>query len=276
MVLDEGGMILPEPIGGAKGVFAMVGLGEKGYTDLKFTARSTGGHASTPGKNTPLVRLGKFMAAVEKSDIFEAEIPEAIARMFKKLSTTMKQPLKFVLGHPGLFKPVLVKVIPSISSAAGAMLKTTLAFTQAKGSDGANVLPQEAYVIGNMRFSHHQGREASIAAVTELAKKFDIETEVIQSGFSSPISPVDSDAFRLVEQAVSAAYPGVITSPYLMTGASDSRFLSRVCDNCIRFAPFKISNEQMATVHGIDENIDVETLAPGVDFYKFIIREAGA
>ncbi|MBQ8796800.1 MAG: M20/M25/M40 family metallo-hydrolase [Oscillospiraceae bacterium] len=275
MVLDEGGMILPEPIGGAKGVFAMVGLGEKGYTDLKFIARSTGGHASTPGKNTPLVRLGKFMAAVEKSDIFEAEIPEAIAQMFKKLSATMKQPLKFVLGHPGLFKPVLVKVIPSISSAAGAMLKTTLAFTQAKGSDGSNVLPQEAYVVGNMRFSHHQGREASIEAVKKLAAKFDIETEVLQLGFASPISDVNSDAFRLVERAVDSAYPGVITSPYLMTGASDSRFLSRVCDNCIRFAPFKISNEQMATVHGIDENIDVDTLAPGVDFYKFIIKEAG-
>ena len=275
MVLDEGGMILPEPIGGAKGDFAMVGLGEKGYADLKFTARSAGGHASTPGKNTPLVRLGKFMAAVEKSDIFEAQIPDAIAQMFKKLSTTMDQPLKFVLGHPGLFKPVLVKVVPSISNTAGAMLKTTLAFTQAKGSDGANVLPQEAYVIGNMRFSHHQGMEASIEAVRQLAAKFDIETEVIQPGFSSPITPVNSDAFRLVERAVDAAYPGVITSPYLMTGASDSRFLSRVSDNCIRFAPFKISNEQMATVHGIDENIDVETLAPGVDFYKFIIREAG-
>ena len=68
-VLDEGGMILPEPIGGAKGDFAMVGLGEKGCADLKFIARSGGGHASTPGKNTPLVRLGKFMAAAEKKPL---------------------------------------------------------------------------------------------------------------------------------------------------------------------------------------------------------------
>ena len=30
MVLDEGGMILTEPIGGAKGDFAMIGVGEKG------------------------------------------------------------------------------------------------------------------------------------------------------------------------------------------------------------------------------------------------------
>ena len=275
MVLDEGGMILPEPIGGAKGVFAMVGLGEKGSADLKFIARSGGGHASTPGKNTPLVRLGKFMAAVEKSNIFVGDIPPAICKMFEKVASTMSQPLKFVLGHPKLFKPVLLKVIPLVSTTAGAMLRTTLAFTQAKGSDGANVLPQEAYVIGNMRFSHHQGGEQSIAAVTKLAEKFDIETQVLEPGFASPLSDSESEAFRLVERAVTATFPGVITSPYLMTGASDSRFLSRVCDQCLRFAPFQISNAQLSTVHGIDENVDLASLSPAVDFYKFILKEAG-
>lgn len=276
MVLDEGGMILEEPIGGAKGTFAMVGLGEKGCADLKFIARSAGGHASTPGKNTPLVRLGKFMAAVDKGGLFKADIPPAICQMFEKLASTMSQPLRFVLGHPRLFKPVLLKVIPMVSATAGAMLQTTLAFTQAKGSDGSNVLPQEAYVIGNMRYSHHQGGEKSMEAVRRLAQKFDIETEVLEPGFASPLSSSDSDAFRLVEKAVSAAYPGVITAPYLMTGASDSRFLSRVSDNCIRFAPFQISDEQLESIHGIDENVDLSTLAPAVDFYKYILKEAGA
>ena len=274
MVLDEGGMILEEPIGGARGKFAMVGLGEKGIADLKFVARSSGGHASTPGKNTPLVRLGKFMVAVEKSHIFEADIPPAIGKMFETLSASMSQPLKFVLGHPKLFKPVLLKAIPAVSGTAGAMLKTTLAFTMAHGSEGSNVLPQEAWVIGNMRYSHHQGAEESIEAVRKLAAEFDIETIVLESGVSSHISDHDSDAFRLVEAAVSKAFPDVITSPYLMTGASDSRFMSRVSDHCMRFVPFLISDKQLDSVHGIDENVDVATLAPAVDFYKYFIREA--
>ncbi len=274
MVLDEGGMILPEPIGGAKGTFAMVGLGEKGSATLKFIARSTGGHASTPGKNTPLVRLGKFMAAADRKNLFKADLSPAICEMFRKLSTTMSQPLRFILGHPEVFKPLLVRVIPSVSPAASAMVKTTLAFTMASGSAGTNVLPQEAWVIGNMRFSHHQGGEGSIEAVRKLAKKYNIETVVLNPGFSSPISDHRSDAFRLVEQAVSLIFPDVITTPYLMTGASDSRFLSRVCDNCIRFAPFRISHEQMDSVHGLNENLDLSTLAPAVDFYKYILTEA--
>jgi len=274
LVLDEGGMILEEPISGAKGKFAMIGLGEKGCADLKFTAHSSGGHASTPEKNTPLVRLGKFMAAAEKANIFSSDIPSPICEMFKKVASSMNQPLKFILEHPHFFKPILLKVIPLVSSTAGAMLKTTLAFTMAKGSDGSNVLPQEAWVVGNMRYSHHQGATSSFEEIRKLAQKFDIEMEILDSGISSVLSDHNTDAFRLIERAVNAIFPEVVTSPYLMTGASDCRFMTRVSENCFRFAPFEITQEQMNSIHGVNEHIDITALAPAVDFYKFIIQEA--
>ena len=273
LVLDEGGMILDEPLSGAKGTFAMIGLGEKGCADLKFIARSAGGHASTPGKDTPLVRLGKFMAEAEKTDLFNADMHPAIQEMLRRMAGTMSQPLRFVLGNPRWFKGLLLRMMPVVSASAGAMLKTTLAFTMAKGSDGSNVLPQEAWVVGNMRYSHHQGGEDSIAAVRKLAQRFDIETVVLDPGFSSGMADYRSKGFRLVEKAVAAVFPGVIASPYLMTGASDSRFMSKICDTCLRFAPIHISESQMASIHGIDENVDLSALAPAVDFYKYILTE---
>ena len=97
---------------------------------------------------------------------------------------------------------------------------------------------------------------------------------MLSPGFDSPLSSHESDAFRLVERAVESVFPGVQTSPYVMTAASDSRYLSRVCDNCLRFTPFLISHEQMASIHGIDENVDLSTLAPAVDFYRYLISEA--
>ena len=164
--------------------------------------------------------------------------------------------------------------MPSISGAAGAMLKTTLAFTMAQGSRGTNVLPEEAYVIGNMRYSHHQGGEGSIEAIRALAEKYGVETEVLHSGFDSPLSDHKSSAFKLIEDAVGASFVGVSTAPYVMNAASDSRYMSRICDNCLRFAPFSISSEQLASVHGIDECVDIDTLAPAVDFYRYVISEA--
>ena len=274
MVLDEGGYILEEPIAGAKGKFAVIGLGEKGCADLKFIAHSRGGHASIPPKDTPLVRLGKFMAAVEKKNLFKTEMAPIIHATFESLAGAMSWPLKFVLKNSRLFKPLLVKVMPMVSGAAGAMLRTTVAFTMASGSKGTNVLPQEAWVIANMRYSHHQGGKSSIEAISKLAEKYDIETVVLDPGVDSPISSHDSDAYKFITKAVTNVFPDVKTTPYIMTAASDSRFMWRISENCLRFAPFSITDEQLEGIHGLNENVDLSALAPAVDFYRYIITNA--
>lgn len=274
MVLDEGGMIVSEPIAGAVGNYAMVGVGEKGCVDLKFTARSEGGHASTPETNTPLVRLGRFMAEVDNGKQFKTELSPTVCTTFNRISKGMTGPVKFLLQNAKLFKGLLSAVIPKISATAGAMLKTTIAFTMCSASTESNVLPESAWVVGNMRYSHHQGSADSIRVITEIAKKYDIETEVVGPVFDSPISDTESYAFKAVEGAIERIFPGVTTAPYIMTGASDSRYLSRVCDNCIRFSPFIIDNEQLESVHAVNENLDLSCLAPAVDFYRLIITEA--
>ena len=273
LVLDEGGMILTEPIAGAKGDFAMIGVGEKGCADLKFIARSAGGHASAPPKNTPLVRLGKFMSYVDRNEIFDVQLSPVTCEMLRRLAPYMEGVTGKVMAQPEKYAPVIRRAVAKASPTAAALLKTTVAFTRASGSGGNNVIPEEAWVIGNMRYSHHQGREKSLAAIAKAAKRYDIEMEVLDPGIESPLSDWDSKAFKLVEEAVDAVFPGTACSPYVMTGASDSRFMSAVSDSCIRFAPFHISDAQMASIHGTDENVDLRSLAPAVRFYKYLIRK---
>ena len=273
MVLDEGGMIMYDPIGGADGTFAMIGVGEKGYVDLKFIATSNGGHSSAPGKNTPLVRLGKFMAEAEKAECFDVYMSDTVKEMLSRFAPTMSGIMKTACSNINAFKPVLKKVMPMISPAGAALLRTTLAFTMSKGSEGANVIPQEAWVVGNMRFSHHQGKKASVDAIAALAKKYDIETVVIDDGIESGITDFKGEAFRFMEKAVNEIFPDYKPVPYVMNAATDSRYFNRVCKDCVRFVPFKIDNQQLNSVHGIDENVDVATLAPAVDFYRYVLKE---
>lgn len=273
MVLDEGGMILYDPIGGADGTFAMIGVGEKGYMDLKFIAKSNGGHASAPGKNTPLVRLSKFICEAEKANCFDVELSPTVKEMLSRFAPTMSGIMKTACSNVNAFKPVLEKVMPMISPSGAALLRTTLAFTMSKGSDGSNVIPQEAWVVGNMRYSHHQGKKSSVERITELAKKYDIETVIMDDGIESEITDFNGEQFRFIEKAVNAVFPEYKPVPYIMNGATDSRYFNRVCKNCLRFVPFKIDNQQLNSVHGIDENVDIDTLAPAVDFYKYVIKE---
>lgn len=271
LVCDEGGGIIQDPMAGVKGNFAMVGVFEKGYGDVKFIARSTGGHASAPPKNTPIARLSKFVAAVEKKNPFNVEFMPEVEAMFSQLAPYAGFGLRLIFGNLWLFKPLMKKLLPMISAQAGAMLSTTIAFTMSEGSNGYNVIPQEASICANMRYIPHQGTDESIEVITNLAKKFNVETEVIYRGYPSPSVDINGEAFKMVESAINECFPGVGCSPYVVTGATDARFYSKICDSCVRFAPVIYGPEQMKGMHGLDENIECNTLQGAVDFYKKII-----
>ena len=272
LILDEGGMILQAPIAGVNGIYAMVGVVEKGYGDVKFIAHGKGGHASAPGKNTPLVRLGKFMAAVEKKNPFKSQITPTVREMFTRMAPNMNFGLKLIMANLWLFEGLLAKLLPSINAAAGAMIRTTLAFTKAKGSDGLNVLPQTAYVTGNMRYIHHQPTEESIKLISDMAKEYDLETEVIYKDNPCPIVDFKGKQFKLIEAVVEKVYPGVGTCPYVMTGGTDCKFYGDVCENAIRLAPLYIDSQQYASIHGLNENIFRGALPKAVDFYKTVVK----
>ena len=272
MLLDEGGMILEEPVGGVKGRYAMVGVLEKGYGDVRFTARSRGGHASAPVKNTPLPRLGALMQDIEKHSPFRPEISPTVREMFARLAPNASFPLKLVLGNLWLFGPVLRRVMGAVSPAAAAMLQTTCAFTTAKGSEGLNVLPLSACVTANLRFIHHQSNEESLKLLEARARKHGCEMEIITQ--EHPCPPVDYKAapFKLLEEAAAEVFPGYGVVPYVMTGGTDAKYYGEICDHCLRFAPIEIDSRQYASIHSVNENLFASALVPAVDFYKRIVR----
>lgn len=274
LVVDEGGMVVQNPMSGVTGTYAMMGVVERGYGDVRFIARSRGGHASAPGKNTPLVRLGKFMHEVERKQPFRREMSPVVCELLRRMAPNMTFGMRFLFSNIALFKPILLRLMPAVSPAAGAMLQTTLAFTMANGSNAANVLPQEASVVGNMRFIQHQPKDESIRLVTDIAKKYDIETEVIFAEAPHPATDFKGKAFKCVEAVVHELYPGVDICPYVMAGGTDARYYSEVCDNCIRFAPLAVTPQQQASVHGLNENIFKGALPKGVDFYKMVIERS--
>ena len=275
LICDEGGGIITDPIGGIHGNFAMVGVFEKGKADVRFTAKSGGGHASAPPAHSPVARLSAFVNEIETRSVFKRKMPKEVAAMFETLAPYAGFPLKLVLSNLWLFRPVLLKVLPAISAQAGAMIRTTMAFTMMSGSDACNVLPQEASICANMRFIPHQGMEESLGIVRKLAEKHGLETEVLAANdYTEPVN-IHGDAFMTVQRVIAETFPGCAGSPYVMTGATDSRFYQRICDNVVRFAPVIYGPEQMKGMHGVNENIEYSCLPGAVRFYQNLIREFG-
>ena len=91
--------------------------------------------------------------------------------------------------------------------------------------------------------------------------------------YACPVVDHNGYAFKFVEEAVHEVFPDVITCPYAMTGGTDGRNYSRICENVIRFAPLEIDEQQYQSIHGLDENISISCLEKGVLFYQKIIKE---
>ena len=271
LVVDEGGGIITEPIGGIHGNFAMVGVFEKGKADVTFVARSNGGHASSPPRHSPISRLADFVYSIEHHDPFKRRMPPEVQAMFETLAPYASFPLRYVLGNLWLFKPLLLRVLPLISPQAGAMLRTTVAFTMAKGSDAFNVLPQEASVGANLRFIPHQGMEESLKLLGKKAKKLNLEMSVHHASDYTAATDIHGEAFQTVLKTIEDVFPGCPASPYVMTGATDARFYQEICDNVVRFAPVIYGPEQMRSMHGLNENIEYNCLPGAVRFYQQLI-----
>ena len=271
LVCDEGGAIIKDPIGGVKGNYAMMGVFEKGKADVKFTARSSGGHASAPPRKSPIARLAAFAHSVEKKSPFQKKILPEVTAMLEALAPYATFPMKLLFGNLWLFGPVLKLVMPLVYAQAGAMLQTTCAFTMQKGSDACNVLPQEANLWANLRFIPHQGMEESLRLIKERAAEYGLETEVLHAGDFTPPVDIKGEAWQQAEAAVKKTFPGLPVSPYVMTGATDCAFWQEICPNCVRFAPVVYGPEQMKGMHGLNENIPVDCLPGAVDFYKNLI-----
>ena len=272
LVIDEGGAVIDKAVDGMDRPYAVIGITEKGYMDLKITAKGKGGHSSTPPRNTPAARLFAFANEIERKRPFKKKlIPEAV-EMFRLMAPSFNFPMRLVLGNIWLFKPLLMALMPVVSPFGEAIMATTCCFTMMKGSDAANVIPKEPCLVANLRTSVHQGCDETLAIMNKYAKKHGLEIEVLLSRDASPVSNIRSKEYAYVVECVKKQFPDVGVAPYVIMGGTDCRHFHALTENALRFAPVRMTSEQSASCHAVDENVTVSTLSEGVMFFKDFLK----
>ncbi|MCK7484860.1 MAG: M20/M25/M40 family metallo-hydrolase [Bacillus subtilis] len=132
LVLDEGGAIVSGVLPTASKALALLGVIEKGYVTVKFTARSNGGHASMPPKNTPIARLSAFVASVEQRFPLKTKMIPEVAALFQTAAPSMKFPYRLLFGNLWLFRGLVTFLLPRINPYGRAMLSDNHRFHHAK------------------------------------------------------------------------------------------------------------------------------------------------
>lgn len=275
LVLDEGGAVTDAPLPFVTGLAAMVGLGEKGIATLRLTAVSEGGHASVPPPLTAVGRVSRAVARLRPAT-FPAHAPRAVPTMLRRFAGRARGiggPLYRLLGA---WPWLNARVFALLGGEPAAMVRTTVAPTRLSGGTANNVLPSQASATVNLRLALGETVQGAAARVRRRIADPLVRVDVLEGNDASPESPADDARFRLIAEAVRVSHPTAITVPYVTMAATDGRYFHRYWPAVYRFAPLAMSAELRATIHGVDERVEIAELERGERFHRALIERLPA
>jgi acetylornithine deacetylase/succinyl-diaminopimelate desuccinylase-like protein len=150
-------------------------------------------------------------------------------------------------------------------------VRDTISLNVLRGGYQGNVIPERAEAQLDCRLLPETDPD-EFDAWLERRLGPEVSFEVLQRSPRTASSPLDSELYRALSAAVTAARGDAGVFPMQMPGATDGRYWRAAGIPAYGMSPFMMSREDIASVHGIDERISGENLALGVDIAKRVIR----
>ena len=273
--LNEGGMIYA-----VAGKVKYVGIAttEKVPRGFKLIARGTSGHGSIPRPDNAITHLA---AAVAKVGNWQTpmRLNETTRAFFSRLAKISPSEQAFLYAH--LEDPANTEMIQekirAQNGAYNSMLRTSIVPTIIKGGFRSNVIPGDAEATLDVRAVPDEDIDALAASLRKLIN--DPAVEVIPPATlgrpASTPSKMETEMFRALEGAQGKVFPGVVTLPLMLTGATDSAQLRAKGVQAYGLGSVAGDRER-ASVHGNDERISIEGLGKFVEFIYWAVIDVAA
>jgi succinyl-diaminopimelate desuccinylase len=139
------------------------------------------------------------------------------------------------------------------------------------GTGATNVIPGEAVIDFNFRFSTESSPESLKERVAEILVRHAVPHRITWTLGGSPFLTWPGTLSEALVQAIrdeTAGDDGGAVEPELSTtgGTSDGRFISRICPQVVEFGPVN------ATIHKIDEHVSVAAVPRLKNIYRLTME----
>jgi carboxypeptidase PM20D1 len=270
LVLDEGGAIADGFLPGLARPIATVGIAEKGAASVEIAVKVEGGHSSVPPRQTAIGILSRAVVRLEENPL-PGGIQGPFRDMLLAVGPEMPFPRRLVLANLWLLGPLVERQLSKVP-AADSMMRTSTAVTLIDGGVKSNVLPSRATAVVNFRIAPGDTVEGVLDHVRRVVADPRVTVvEAREAREPSPVSPTDSEGYRLVERTIRQIFPEAVVAPYLLPGGTDSRHFASLTPNVYRFGAIRVDASDLRRAHGTDERIAVDVLARMVSFYMQLL-----
>ncbi len=270
-VLDEGGAIVDGVFPGVKKSAAVIGTAEKGVACIDLIAKGKGGHASAPAKRQALGTLGRALCAIEKSAM-PFTLTKPALEMFDAMGRESTFAYRLLFANLWCFAPLLNLVCRLSGGELNALVRTTSALTMAEGSKAYNVLPAFAKAGINLRLISGDTSQAALERIKDIINDDNVEVRLVSAQEPSTVSLTGDEPWLRLKNAINAAYPDALVSPYLMLAGSDSRHYGAISEHVYRFSGMPLSKEQRGLIHNANERIPISHLKAYIRFFAQVLR----
>ncbi|AYF98877.1 M20/M25/M40 family metallo-hydrolase [Protaetiibacter intestinalis] len=269
LVIDEGGAVMDGLLPGL-GPTAVVGLTEKGIMNVELVVEQAGGHAAIPLSGGSTAVLARAILRLEN----QPEPPHLIEPtigLLEALGARMGGIRGWALRHARMLRGPLAKTLASSSPQLAAMTRTTRAVTQLRGSSSKNVVPERASATLNVRILPGATVETALADIARTIDDPAVQLRVLDGADPAPVSPAEGPAWEAISASIREVFPEAAVAPYVMLQASDARHFSRISRAVYRFLPFDLRQEELQSIHGVDERIRVSTYLRAIAFFDALV-----
>ncbi len=244
--------------------FFPIMVAEKQTCWMKATFAGPAGHGSMPIRGGAMARLGRVLTLLDTHQL-PVHITPAVRMMIESLAKNLGGISGLVIRqliNPALTNPIL-KLLGRQASLFSPLLHNTVSPTMLKASDKANVIPCEVSLGLDGRLVPGAKPEDMIRELHALLGE-DVQLDVFKAE-PGPAAP-DMGLFDTLGGILHDLDPTGIPLPYVMSGVTDARFLSRLGIQTYGFTPLQLPEDFnfASLVHAADERVPVAALDFGV------------
>jgi acetylornithine deacetylase/succinyl-diaminopimelate desuccinylase-like protein len=229
--------------------------GEKALIWIKLIARGTAAHGSRVIHDNAVTKLAEAIAKVGRED-WPIHLTDTTEQLVGELARLMGSDVAKVGPE---------EIVLSTGTAGGFIhgsLRTTTNPTLLKAGYKHNVIPDYAEALVDMRMLAGE-EDAVLARVRELVGD-DIEIQILHQDIGLD-NTFEGHLVDAMIGALGAEDPDAVVLPYMLSGGTDNKALSKLGITGYGFAPLQLpeSLNFPSMFHGVDERVPLDALVFG-------------
>lgn len=261
--LNEGGRVR---VVNGRALYAAVQTTEKVPYVVELRVQGTGGHASVPLPDNAVVRLARAVARIGEHQEAIRLLPTS-REFFRRLGEIWPDAdvARAMIDATATDAEVARHgcAVLSRTPAFDAILRTGISPTILVAGARHNVIPTAAVATVSVRTLPGDAITDVLDRLRRVVGDPGVEIVVASSGTEAPVSSHDTPMFAAIRDGVSAIDPGIITVPYLSTGATESALLRQWGVPTYGLLPFPLNADDEGRMHGHDERVPLSALEFG-------------